>query len=353
MRRTILLTGTRAPVTLDLARRLWREDLRLIGADSCRFPIGRFSRAFAAHYRIPSARWNRDRFLSTLREIIVKESVDWLWPSCEEVFPVAFGQDFLPCQIFCPSLNILEQLHNKLRFAEWSWEQGHEIEAPQSWEASDAPVGQDLIWKRKYSRFGAGIRRQQPLGDLVPWMAQRRIDGPEFSSWALCKEGEVKILTQYRCPVKAGGGAGCCFVPVRSEAVASFARMVAGKLGYTGALAFDFMGPTPEGKVYVIECNPRMTSGLHVLAPAIPLAGILNGKPVSSEPSLREAQLHFLTLLHGPSWADARADVIHDLRDPLPTWGQALSLAEFAGLALSHRMELHEATTWDLEWNGE
>ena len=42
---TILLTGTRAPATLDLARRLWREGVRVIGADSLRYPLGKFSQA--------------------------------------------------------------------------------------------------------------------------------------------------------------------------------------------------------------------------------------------------------------------------------------------------------------------
>ena len=66
MIRTVLLTGTRAPATLDLARRLWREGVRVIGADSMRFPLGRFSAAFAVHHRVPPPRQDRAGFLGAI-----------------------------------------------------------------------------------------------------------------------------------------------------------------------------------------------------------------------------------------------------------------------------------------------
>lgn len=353
MIRTILLTGTRAPVTLDLARRLQRDGIRVIGADSCRFPLGRFSKAFTAHFRVPPARWDRDAFVGALAGIVSSQAVDLVWPTCEEVFSVASLRGRIPCPVFLPSAEVLLRLHHKLRFAEWTRELGGGVTAPPSWEARDAPPGGDLIWKRKYSRFGCQVRTTRPEGELEPWMAQVRLEGPEFCAWALCRSGTVQALTQYRCPVRSERGAGCCFEPVESGPVAEFMRRIARITEYTGSIACDFLGPARDGKTYVLECNPRMTSGLHLLDPGFSVGAALAGDVVPGAPGRLGAQLLVPTLLRAPRLADPARDVVGARGDLRPVLGQFLSLAEFAGIACRQGISLSEATTWDLEYNGD
>jgi hypothetical protein len=184
-------------------------------------------------------------------------------------------------------------------------------------------------------------------------MAQRFVEGREFCSWALCVEGEVRVLTQYRCPARAGRGAGCAFDPVWSVAAQEFTATVARELRFTGSLAFDFMECATEGRTFVLECNPRLTGGLHVLSPDIRLMDLLAGKAAPQPPAQREAQLLLPVLFSKPWLAGSSPDVVACADDPQPAWTQALSAAEFAWRAVAHRISLLEATTWDIEYNGE
>ena len=299
MTRTVLLTGTRAPATLDLARRLWREGVRVVGADSMRFPLGRFSHAFAAHYRVPEPRQHSGDFIKAIVDIAQRESVDAIWPTCEEVFHLAAGRHAIPgnIRLLCPSMDVLDLLHHKFRFAQWTHTLSDSaVTAPESWPAASAPAHEEdtrLIWKPCYSRFAVSTRLTPPQPPLEGWMAQRFIAGREFCTWAFCIAGDVRTLAQYRCPVRAGRGAGCAFEPYWSQAAWDFTTRVAPVLNYTGSLAFDFMESATDGRTYVLECNPRLTSGLHVLSPEVRLRDLSSEStsPMSAPPPQRSSQL--------------------------------------------------------------
>ncbi len=349
MIRSVLLTGTRAPVTLDLARRLACEGIRVIGADCCRYPVGRFSPAFAAHYRVPPVRWQGDEWVEQLDIIVSREQIDVVWPTCEEVFHLSARRERLSSPVLLPSDDVLLRLHHKLRFAQWTHEMGGDVTAPPSWEAREAPAGEPLIWKPKYSRFGTRVRTGPPPGDLEPWMAQRLSEGPEFCGWALCRDGEIYAATQYRCLVRAKRGAGYCFEPVWSGEVETFMRRIVRLTNYTGSISFDFMGPDRDGRIFVLECNPRMTSGLHVLNPAISLKRFLDDEREGAPTNQRNAQIYLLTLLRAPRLADPRLDVMAGCS----LLGQIAALTELGAIACRHGISLNEAATWDLEYNGE
>lgn len=363
MIRTVLLTGTRAPSTLDLARRLWREGVRVVGADSMRFPLGRFSQAFAAHYRVPAPRQQSGDFIKTIVDIAQRESVDAVWPTCEEVFHLAAGRHAIPesVRLLCPSMEVLDLLHHKLRFAQWThFLSDSTVIAPASWPAAFAPEpahgAKDarLIWKPCYSRFAVSTRLSPPRPPLEGWMAQRFIAGREFCTWAFCIAGEVKTLAQYRCPVRAGRGAGCAFEPYWSDAAWDFTVRVACVLNYTGSLAFDFMESATDGRTYVLECNPRLTSGIHVLSPEIRLRDLLteSASPMNAPPPQRAAQLYLPVLFAKTSLAGTSPDVAAAPDDPVPLWTQGLAVLEFLARSLRHRISILESTTWDIEFNG-
>lgn len=343
----ILLTGTRAPATLDLARRLWREGVRVIGADSMRYPLGRFSKAFAAHYRVPSPRFHRREYGDALLRIVEAEKIDLLWPTCEEIFHVATLHEELSSRVrlFCDPITVLEPLHHKLKFALFAGEN-----APDYWAPADAPSGQKLVWKPCYSRFAVRTRLDRPPS-TAGWMAQEFVAGEEFSSWALCIEGEVRALTFYDCPARAGRGAGCAFDPLWDEKAAAFVGEIARSLHFTGSLAFDFIRSN-TGHFRVIECNPRLTSGLHVLDASVRLTDLLE-RPVEMPPPMNPAQLLLPTLLSTPLVAWSSPDVISAPDDRSPSRMQVLGIAELAGIALRHLISLPAASTRDIEYNGQ
>ena len=343
----ILLTGTRAPATLDLARRLWREGVRVIGADSMRYPLGRFSKAFVAHYRVPSARFHRREYADALLRIIETEKVDLLWPTCEEIFHLAALHEELSSRVrlFCDPLAVLEPLHHKLKFARLAG-----AHAPDSWLPADAPADRKLIWKPCYSRFAVRTRLEAPPS-TDGWMAQEFVAGEEFSSWALCIDGEVRTLTFYDCPSRSGRGAGCAFDPLWDEKAATFVAEIARSLHFTGSLAFDFIR-SKTGHFHVIECNPRLTSGLHVLDASVRLSDLLE-RPTEMPPPMNPAQLLLPTLLSTPFSAWTSPDVISAPDDRRPARTQALGIAELAGIALRRLISLPAASTRDIEYNGQ
>lgn len=343
---TLLLTGTRAPATLDLARRLWREGGRVVGVDSMRWPLGCASRAFAVHHRVPSPRFESEAFVAAVLEIALREKADLIWPTCEEIFHLAAAHDRISAEVplFCDPLAALDPLHDKLAFAGLAGDH-----APDSWSADQAPDDAKLVWKPRYSRFGSSIRIGSRPPDTRGWMAQRFIAGVEFSSWALCREGEVRTLTFYQCPARAGR-AGCAFEPVWDDAVAAFVLAFARARGVTGSLAFDFIRD-PSGRVWVIECNPRLTSGIHVLDPSVRLTELLS-EAAPLPPPMVAAQLKWPTWFSDRRVAGRSPDVVFANDDPGPRWGQIAGFTELTAIALRHSLSLAAASTHDLEYNG-
>lgn len=344
----ILLTGTRAPATLDLARRLNREGARVIGADSMRFPIGRFSNAFAAHYRVPSPRFQRAEYFDSLLRILADEEVTLLWPTCEEVFHVAARHEEISdhVRLLCDPLDRLEPLHHKLKFARLAGDA-----APASWSPEEAPVERKLVWKPCYSRFAARLRMDSPPASTEGWMAQEFVPGEEFSSWALCLRGEVRTLTFYDCPARAGRGAGCAFEPLWDDSAAVFVENFAASRAYTGSLAFDFVRGT-DGRFTVIECNSRLTSGLHVLDESVRLLDLLESRGPTPPPMV-SSQLKLPTLFTNPFVVGTSPDIIYQEDDRSPALGQIPAFSELAWNGLRRCISLRAASTRDIEFNGD
>lgn len=345
--KTVLLTGTRAPATLDLARRLHREGLRVVGADPARHPLGRWSRVFAGHHRVPAPVDDPEGFRAGILTIVETERVDLLWPTCEEIFHLAAAHERFAAavRILCDPLAALLPLHDKLAFARFAG-----ALAPDSWVAEEAPQGRRLVWKPRFSRFATRVRFGDPPPDPRGWMAQEFVEGIEFSSWALCLGGGVRTLTFYRCPVRAGRGAGCAFVPFWDEEAATAVRDWAAQLGTTGSLAFDWIR-SHDGSLRVIECNPRLTSGVHVLDPSVSLAALLEG-PAVVPPPMRAGQLLWPTVFQSLRFGGTTPDLVFARDDPWPALGQVPSFLELAATALRHRVSLCAAATCDIEWNG-
>ncbi len=347
MSQTFLLTGTRAPATLDLARRLSREGVRVLGADSMRFPVGRFSKAFDSHHRVPSPRFRRREFIDAILRLVETEKVTLLWPTCEEIFHLAAHHDEISktVRLLCDPLVSLEPLHHKLHFSQLAGKL-----APESWAGKEAPEHEELIWKPVYSRFGARIRFEAPA-DRNGWMAQEYLRGEEFSSWSLCVDGSVRTLTFYDCPGRLAKGAGWLFDPMWDESAAAFITDFARSRGFTGSLSFDFVRDE-YGKARVIECNPRLTSGIHVLDHSIRLSDLLTvSGPIP--PPMRASQLLLPTLVGSPLLTASSPDIISVAGDRGPGVGQLAGLAEMTAIAIRRWRTLSGASTGDIEYNGD
>lgn len=81
---SILLTGARAPVTLELCRAFAQQGHRVFLADMNLFPIARWSRFVEQYLRIPAPVQEFDAFKQALKELIKRYRIDHLIPTCEE-----------------------------------------------------------------------------------------------------------------------------------------------------------------------------------------------------------------------------------------------------------------------------
>jgi glutathione synthase/RimK-type ligase-like ATP-grasp enzyme len=85
---TVLLTGSRAPATLDLARRFADDGVHVIVADS-QPAVTSASKAVEAAYRVPSPRFRPTEFAAAVAGIARRHAVDLVVPTCEETFWLA------------------------------------------------------------------------------------------------------------------------------------------------------------------------------------------------------------------------------------------------------------------------
>ena len=373
-RQTIILTGGRAPVALDLARQFARAGCRVVVAESLAFPLTRFSRAVARSVRVPPPRQQPAAFLDALARVADDERAVLVVPTCEETFAasrlLARG-----VPVFTSPPDVLARLHDKGSFAEHAAALGlpvpetHRIET----RAALGPYLTDAwVLKPAFSRFGTealvpphSLKRLAQIRPTRerPFVAQRFVPGRQVCTYSVAHAGRIVAHAAYATPF-AAGHAGVWFRAIDQHEARVFAERLVAAERFTGQIAFDFIETeAPGGPVVAIECNPRATSGLHLFGGAPQFAeAFLSPDIAPVVPAGPDAMLALPMLAAGlthrlsPAWRSAFAsarDVAWDPADPLPVLGQAFTAATLLARALCHRCSPLAATTRDIEWNGE
>jgi hypothetical protein len=369
---TVLLTGGRAPVCLELARAFAGAGWRVIVAESLPVHLCARSRAVAACHRVPEPNAEPAAFITALERIIDTEQIVLLLPTCEEIFWVARGLDRLQgrCRVLVEPLERLRQLHSKWAFIQLVASLGLPVPATTllTERPSLAENHEGLVLKPVFSRFAAKVQLLQPgqrPGPFAPtaaqpWVAQQLLRGRHLSTWSVAHAGRLTAHADYAAEFRAGGGACISFRPAGIPAVEDWVSRFVGALGFTGQIAFDFI-QTADGTLYPLECNPRATSGLHLLQPADLVRALTDPTAPVQRPVLTEVALRIPLLLFGPQGKWRRwlhllrhaKDAIHRPGDPWPLVDQLRMLGPLYRRARRQGISLIEATTADLEWNGE
>lgn len=375
----ILLTGGRAPATLELARAFHNAGHTVFMAESLRGHLSQPSNAIKANFLVPAARQERGAFLLALKKIVEENQIDLLIPTCEEIFHIASRLDQIPCKVFCEPLRKLDQVHNKWNFVINAIT--NDLYAPETMliKTQDDILHafaqwRGLVIKPVYSRFASRTLilplLKKTLSTLKlnsPWVAQEFIPGRQFSTYSVCHNGHITAHTTYPSHFTAGQGATVVFQHVEHPVIFEWVHSFVKKNQFTGQIAFDFV-QAPEGRMYALECNPRATSGVHLLASHRKFTeAFLNPSMEMITP--RDRQSHMLStamLLYGlPSsltngklslWLKtffSSNDVILDFKDPLPFILQLRSILATWAVARRENISLLEASTFDIEWNGE
>lgn len=372
---TVLITGARAPVAVDLARSFAAAGYEAHLSDSVTGWAARLSHAVAATHLLPSPRADFPKFASALQDLMDRLHPVAIIPTCEEVFYLAAAG--LGDRVLAPPLPMLRTLHSKVAFASHARALG--LATPDTWRietpaAFDAlPIApQDLVLKPEFSRFATQTlirptRAQLAKANPTParaWAAQRFVEGEELCLWSFARAGQLVASVVYRPIWRHGRAAAYAFEAVDCPAAIEIARSIAAADTLTGHLSFDLI-VTPDGVIVSIECNPRAVSGLH----------LFDARPELACAMLGEGEAHPAEGLRylGPAmWllglpAAVRSgrvgvlardigggrDAVGRPGDRRPVLGALLDATRFTAQALASWHSAAGATTADIEWNGE
>ncbi len=377
----ILLTGGRAPATLELARAFHRAGHTVFMAESLHGHLSQPSRAITKNFFVPPPRQKPYEFIDALKTIVVENKIDLLIPTCEEAFYVAMRRDQFPCAVFVEPIKKLNSLHNKWHFVMNAIE--HELYTPDTMYLNNQDDllhafahWRELVLKPVYSRFATRTLILPTLKHALykltvnsksPWVAQEYIKGTQICTYSICHNGHITAHTAYSSTFTAGQGAMVAFQHLDHLGTFNWVKTFVEKNQFTGQIAFDFI-QSHDGQIYALECNPRATSGVHLLAshPNFTEAFLNPNMDCITPTGDHSSMLATAMLVYGlpRSFKDnqlahwiktffASNDVILDFKDFMPFILQFRSILAYLFLAKREKITALEASTFDIEWNGE
>lgn len=375
MTQTVLLTLGRLPKALELARAFASAGWRVVIAEPFAWHVSRLSRAVDRTLTVTAPAVDRAQYLDDLLEVIVEERIDLIVPVSEETMHVAALHGRLPLgvEIYCPSQADLLQLHDKFAFIRRA--ERHGLPVPTTFRADTeeaealASAGPHVI-KPIFSCSGKGVTINRAAQPLAPenrssnLIVQDFVPGQVLSSFSIAENGRRVITALYKGTVMSGTVSVAFERVDHATAAHRWIDDFIAAEKYSGFISFDLVVAN-DGRVLAIECNPRVTSGIHFLDERDLVAAMLSPQtapPVRFKtqtrfqqfyPCLTETQKSVFQRSNVKQNAKnliSSRDVIWQASDPLPflfmpaTSYQILRMAIFEGLSFG------EAATRDIEW---
>lgn len=380
--KNILITGGRAPATLHLCRLLNKSGYNIYTAESIKSHICKYSKSIKNNFYVPSPNANYNEYITSLIEIIKVNHIDFVIPTCEEVFHISKSKSKLEefCIVFTDTIHKLNKFHNKFEFINCFKSNGFNV--PDTWILfsydelkkliTNFDTSKKFVLKPVYSRFASQVQFIE-MGEKLPninisqdfpWVLQEFIDGIQYCTYSIAHKGKLTAHTTYPTKFTAGIGANIYFEHVDQIPIFNIIKTFVSNENFTGQIAFDFI-VTEEGIPYVLECNPRATSGLHLFNQEHNLTEAFFNttdhvlKPITSKPcSLKLAMIIYgikAGYIFKKHWFKAFAnskDVVFDKSDIKPFFGQFAATFYMLYKSLILRKSILETTTIDIEMGG-
>lgn len=361
MRKTVLILGARAPIALELCRSFSANGYRVICGDPYRFPAVKFSKNCDKYFRIPSPVFEFAGFRDEIKKIVQNEKVDHIIPTSEEAFYLSRIMNELPCKTWVSDIELMDKLHNKFSFINIAKDYFATPKTIILSEFSDYANEDRYVFKAIYSRFGHGVifgeknlSKASSIQEKQKWIAQEKISGFSVCSYSVFDNGTLKCLVNYKPEYLYKGGASMLFENYHNKLIYSSVKKFGESMNYTGQLSFDFI--ISDDIPFVIECNPRGTSGAHLLDKHLAESFINKNELTNNIIKINKAIKLAILLEYPLAFLDKKyrksKDVIFKLSDPLPFFGQFLSVAEIFYLKYRKRISMADVMTYDIEFNG-
>lgn len=375
----ILVTGARAPISLDIIRVLAQAGHQVWASDTLHCPIAKYSPYIHAYIQTPAPRADFTEYARSIVKICQQYTIEKIIPTCEEVFWLAKIKQLPPfTQLQTVELSQLLQLHNKAHFTELANKLGFgagaflivnsQVEIHKNASTINYT---EYVAKPVYSRFASQTLVAPSLHQIAqimpsvqqPWLLQKRIFGQEICLYCIAKSGVLLSHIAYIPKFRTSQyGASLYFQPVEIEGLSELASAFIKASCYTGQISFDVIH-SAQGLI-AIECNPRGTSGAHLLAQsgrqyANALIGDKPDEP-SHHTQFKPMMLLLPIFLHYPAAFLKRAQRLLLMQAKSVTQEHHISpfttfsaMLEIIWIALKNRISLGQASTFDIEWNGE
>lgn len=378
----ILLTGGRGPAVLDLARQLHRAGHTVYMAESRSIYFCRFSNTIKAHAVIPHPAKDETGFIQGLVSLIEKYDIDYLIPGYDEGFFVAKHKNSFPSSttVFVENAETIDILNNKFKFIEHMQKLG--IGAPHSEHIKNEDELKQVFAAQKFEKpyilksiYSAGglmaktIRENTQLEDIkinFPCIAQKMIPGRVWSTYSVVHQGRMTFFVNYY-PLYTfrENGAAICFETQFSLPVFELVKKIVKEMNYTGQIGFDII-EHPDGSLWPIECNPRVTSGAHLAKTVENFADCLLNpdSPLripEDDKRVQLSRLSMLRILTMPLPTDFKTwtkhflgaeDVLFDAKDIMPAVSMPLVGLLFFHQYLKYKKSAEENIFLNIDWGG-
>ena len=360
----ILITCPRAPVAIEWIRIFSRAGHEVILVDSISLPIAKYYKK-TQFVKVSSPRFEFEAYKKQMIALI--EKVDWVIPNCEDIFFLSKVRDSIKTDtfFFMPKSKLLFELHNKFEVQKYINEYVKSPETKLLTDKGQIELDSETILKPLFSRFGSQVIRDVSkksiekieLSKEYPWVQQQKIKGQAICNYALILNGEVLAHSIYRPKYLINGAAASYFEPCVNEKLEKFMVQFAKESNYTGQVAFDFI--ESEKKLYLIECNPRATSGLHILSENLTFEkNTFSYKGKESFSGYRVGVMlyvmfGFKAMLNG-EFKQLKKDYkrAKDVLGGLSIFAQGASMLGIFKQSIAYKTDLTTASTIDIEFNG-
>ena len=364
----ILITCPRAPVSIEWIRIFNRAGHEVILVDSVSFPIAKYYKN-TKFIKIASPRLDFENYKKEMTKLI--EEVDWVIPNCEDIFFLSQVRDSIERDniqtdtfFFMPKSDLLFELHHKFNFFKYL---NNYVKFPKTallTEVFQINIDENSILKPVFSRFGRSVIREVTkeninnieVTEAYPWVQQERIIGEAICNYALILNGELLAHVAYRPKYLLNGAAATYFEPCVDERLDKFIEQFAKESNYTGQVAFDFIDNGQD--LYVLECNPRATSGLHILSEGLSFEdGTFTYEEKQS--SAYRVGTTLYSLFGVKALFKGEFKTLHqdfkrakDVLEGVSVYAQSMSMFGMFQRAIWHRKDVTSASTFDIEFDG-
>ncbi len=379
----ILITSGRSFIALEMMRLL--KDHTIFIQECQTEYICKYSKYNYWECITVSPSENFEAYKNKILDFIQKNNIELVIPTTEDIFYISRLKsdiETLECTIISDDFEKLKKLHSKkeiMEMSDWLW-----IEIPKTIEFFSLEELKsyitlhpdfDYVVKPKYSRFANFISSNKISGsknldeikiDLSnnSYILQEYISWNSVCSYSLARKWILVSHMNYECMLTYKGGSGTFLESFQNNHIQIFVKSFCKKYDFDGQISFDYI-ITSKQKVYLIECNPRPTSGIHLLKNDREFQKRIQDFWTSEKQtlySLRVGIKNGFSLINMIytfqvkkffTWLESIAyDVVFDWSDLNPYLQQLQLLRFYKKLAKQKNMTLSEVTSYDIEYNG-